>query len=70
MTIGPGKYDDLATQAREAAKARGVILIIIDGNKGSGFSVQADLITTARLPALLERLAADIRRDLESDPLI
>jgi hypothetical protein len=61
--IGPGKYDAICTEVREQTRAAGVLLIVIDGNVGSGFSCQADLITTARLPDLLERVAADIRRD-------
>jgi anion-transporting ArsA/GET3 family ATPase len=62
MPLGPGKYDDLCTAAREAAKARGVLLIVIDGAHGSGFACQADLQTTATLPDLLEKVARDIRR--------
>jgi hypothetical protein len=61
--IGPGKYDDLCTVIRERAKARGVILIIFDGEHGSGFSVQADLLTTLRLPEILRRTADQIERD-------
>jgi hypothetical protein len=60
MAIGPGKYDALATVAREAAKAKAVILLVIDGNKGSGFSVQADAGTVLALPALLRKVADDI----------
>jgi hypothetical protein len=63
--IGPGKYDDLATRAREAAEAGAVILIVLDGNKGSGFSMQAHgMIMTEGLPMLLRRLADDIEQDL------
>jgi hypothetical protein len=59
--MGPGKYDALATKAREEAMAAAVLLIVIGGNKGSGFSVQtADLIVLAALPAILRDLANDI----------
>jgi hypothetical protein len=61
--IGPGKYDALATHVRETTRARAVLLIVIDGAAGSGFSCQADIETTLALPAILERVAADIRRD-------
>jgi len=37
---GPGKYDDACTAAREATGARGVVLIVLDGTRGSGFSCQ------------------------------
>lgn len=65
MPIGPGKYDDLCTLVREragmAAKGGGVIVIVMGGNRGSGFSCQADLATTLALPELLESVAAQIR---------
>jgi hypothetical protein len=70
MTLGPGKYDDLCTDVRErAGAADGAIVIIIAGSRGSGFSVQADLDTTMRIPAILENLAAQIRRDLSKGKL-
>jgi hypothetical protein len=34
--------------------------MVIGGNRGSGFSVQADLATTMSLPTLLENMAAEI----------
>lgn len=61
MAIGPGKYDDYATQAREATQADGVVLIIANGKHGSGFSVQAPIDMHAALPTVLESLAESIR---------
>jgi hypothetical protein len=61
--VGPGKYDALCTEVREKAKAQGVLLIVLHGTFGSGFSCQADLETTLMLPDLLEQVAADIRRE-------
>jgi hypothetical protein len=66
MAIGPGKYDDLTTEVREKAKAQGVLLIVFDGIHGNGFSCQADLATTMRIPDILENIARQIR---ETDPL-
>ena len=63
MALGPGKYDALCTAAREGAKARGALLIILDGEHGNGFSCQADLVSTLTLPDLLEDVARQIRRD-------
>lgn len=40
MAFVPGKYDDLATYVREQTQATGVIVVVIDGNKGPGFSQQ------------------------------
>jgi hypothetical protein len=64
MALGPGKYDDLATLVRDGAKAAGVIVIVIGGSKGSGFSVQATFEVTAKLPDLLRTMADNIERDL------
>jgi hypothetical protein len=70
MTLGPGKYDDLCTYVRENAAAEGAIVIVIGGTpRGCGFAVQADLETTARIPAILETLAAQIRADLSKGKL-
>ena len=50
----------------DEAPARGVILLIIDGVLGSGFSVQATAEITAGLPTLLRQMADEIERDLEA----
>jgi hypothetical protein len=62
MTFGPGKYDDLCTEVREKANARGAIVIVIGGERGNGFSCQGDLVTLSRLPDVLESLAVQIRK--------
>jgi hypothetical protein len=64
MALGPGKYDDLATMARNATSAEGVIVIVLGGVAGSGFSVQATFEVTAKLPDLLRTMADNIERDL------
>jgi len=63
MLNGPGKYDDLCTEVREKAKALGAIVVVLGGDKGNGFSVQADFKTIATLPELLEVMAAEIRAE-------
>lgn len=60
----PGKYDDLCTLARTAAEADGVILIIMNGNKGGGFSVQAPPELLSLIPAMLIYTAEQIQADL------
>ena len=60
----PGKYDDLCTMVREATQAKGVVLIIYDGNKGLGCSVQATMSALMNLPEILEVTANGIRNDL------
>lgn len=65
MAFGPGKYDDVCTEIRTKTNAQGVVVIILKGNKGDGFSMQADPVTTAALPEMLESIARQIRADLK-----
>lgn len=60
MPMGPGKYDDLATDVRKRAKAQGVIVIVINGSRGNGFAMQAPLHLTLGLPAMLRNMADEI----------
>jgi hypothetical protein len=64
MAHGPGKYDPLATYVRESAHAEGVVVIVINGSRGTGFSVQGTANVQAFLPDLLDHVAAQIRADL------
>lgn len=41
MPDGSGKYDDWCKTVREATLAEGVVLIVLNGAHGSGFSVEA-----------------------------
>jgi len=60
MAIGPGKYDDIATVVRTQAKAEGVLLLVVNGARGSGFSAQLSLDLTLTLPTILRDLAKQI----------
>ena len=51
----------------ERAKARGAIVIVIEGERGGGVSVQADIVTTLKLPEMLEKIAQDIRELIAQD---
>lgn len=62
MAYGAGKYDALCTEVRETSEAEGAIVIVLDGKFGSGFSVQADAGTLAKLPDMLETIAKQIRQ--------
>lgn len=62
MPIGPGAYDKECTAARVSAKGRACVLIILGGDRGDGFSCQADLATTLRLAEMLEATAKEIRK--------
>lgn len=64
-TNGPGKYDDACTAARETTKAVACVLMVINGNQGSGFSVQtlnSDVIL--RLPSLLRNMADQMEAEI------
>jgi hypothetical protein len=64
MAIGPGKFDDLATFVREISQAKGVIVAIIGGNHGSGFSVQVESPALMKtLPELLRDIADNMEKD-------
>jgi len=64
--LGPGKYDKEATTIRKATNADGVVLIIIGGNKGDGFSCQASLEVHLTLPEILKNVANQVEEDLQS----
>ena len=65
--LGPGKYDELCTEAREKANSLGAVLLIFDGEKGWGFSVQMPPSLMADLPKLLREMADIVERDLPRD---
>lgn len=72
--IGPGKYDDACTAARVVANAEVAIVMILNGDKGSGFSIQGELgtrLTLEQVAGFLETIAAEMRRDAKQlgDPL-
>lgn len=60
MTLGPGKYDDLCTYAREQADAAGAIVIVFHGKFGNGFAVQLPPVLIAGIPRVLRELADEI----------
>jgi len=69
VSIGPGKYDEALTQARRQCGSSAAVLVVLSGESGPGFSCQADLETTLRLPAILRRIADDIEADLKKGNL-
>ncbi len=68
MAQGPGKYDDLTTYVREKSGAEAVVVIVLGGKKGHGFSVQAcgqgaAAEIHATLSARLRAIADEIDKD-------
>ena len=61
--MNEGVYDDLCTMVRDITNAEGVVLIVFEGDKGSGFSIQARLSLGLKLPGILEKMAAELRKE-------
>ena len=67
MPLGPGVYDDLCTKVRTEARAKTAIIIIGDGNKGSGFSIQTvDFAVNFHLPPILRFIADEIEKSFKT----
>ena len=58
-----GVYDDLCTMVCDITSAEGVVLIVFEGDKGNGFSVQARPSLGLKLPGVLERIALELRKE-------
>lgn len=69
MAIGPGKYDDLCTLVREKANAEGAIVIILGGDRGSGFSCQTSMTVLLQLCDVLDDMVKQIRQQQQHGPL-
>jgi hypothetical protein len=68
MSTGPGIYNFLCTEVRERTQAAGVILIVVDGNRGSGFSVQVIAPElNLKLPAMLRLMADQIEAQQQAE---
>src|SRR5205085_1646492 len=69
MAIGPGQYDDLCTRVREESQAQAVVLIVLGGNKGNGFSMQAQMWDGSPRTAMgVAAIAAMKAWDPDKDP--
>lgn len=69
MALGPGKYNELCTYVREHSHAEAAAVIIINGDHGAGFSVQAPIRAQLVLSDMLELVARQIRADIERGKL-
>jgi hypothetical protein len=56
-----GRYDAIATRARAEAEADSVVLIVVDGKHGMGFSVQER--TDGQAPRLSRSMLAELLRN-------
>lgn len=61
MAFGPGEYNAETTALRKQLGAAGIILIVIDGDRGNGVSIQTiDPGLHLQLPTILRTLANNI----------
>jgi hypothetical protein len=63
--LGAGKYDDICSEIRNKTNAVGTILIVVNGNRGSGFSCQMPYEELAKLPDVLIDVAESIKQDIK-----
>lgn len=62
---GPGKYDGLCSMMIEQTAADAVLVLVLGGHMGNGFSVQSrEADITSLLPRLLRQVALQIETDL------
>jgi len=62
MALGPGKYDKECDMVH-ASTGGSVLVIVVGGDRGQGFSCKADADTLLFLPEMLEGIAAQLRED-------
>jgi hypothetical protein len=67
MALGRGKYEGIAMEIAERFGAHGVIIAIINGNKGTGIELYGPAIVHEGVPDFLEALAKDIREAAKRD---
>ena len=65
MAIGQGKYDPECSELLEKLGASMVMLIVVGGTRGQGFSVSAtDVALLEQIPEVLRNVAAQIEADI------
>jgi hypothetical protein len=64
MSVGPGKYDAECSVAQKATNAASVILIVLGGDRGDGFSVQATPEIIWAMPDMLREIAKQLEIDI------
>lgn len=65
MAAGKGKYDDLCSEVRQKSGGSGAIVIIFEGTRGFGFSVQAAPEVIINIPNILDIVSSQIREDMK-----
>ena len=64
MPLGGGEYEEEANLVRTMTEAHAIILGVILGDRGSGFTIQSDgTISRDALADVLEGIVKEIRKD-------
>jgi len=61
MSNGIGKYNDICTEVIESTSAEGAIVIVVNGDVGSGFSIQIPEHLKGVVAGVLEHAAGQLR---------
>jgi len=61
----PHNYDTEATELRVKLKAKGIVLVVAEGELGSGISIQASQDTLRMIPFLLRKIADKLTLDIQ-----
>ncbi len=70
MPEGPGKYDDLCVDILRKTNAECVLVVVVNGNRGSGFSVNSvNHKIVFEIPEMLEHMAEQIRDSFPKEKL-
>lgn len=64
---GPGKYDKEAQELLERLKAKGLVLLVFDGDRGYGMAVKAQPHIMAVLPEILRKIADGVEAEIDRD---
>lgn len=64
----PGRYDDKALQLLAETSADAVVLFVLGGDKGSGFSCTVTPHAAAKLHRVLPAMLRDIATVIENEP--
>ncbi len=61
---GPGKYGDVAEKVAELTEASELLVIVLDGNKGPGFTCSVSQEHMHMIPEILRITADSIEKDI------
>lgn len=63
MPLGPGKYDEECMDVLNKTGALSAMVIVIEGTRGTGFSVKASIGVQRALPGILRAVADQMQED-------